>query len=250
MFLLLQSTTHKLLAMRRKGMSEEFSVEAKPFSRLIERKEKVAEDLSSKFRYRVIKRTADFLLVTITLPIWLPICVLLALVVRCSSLGPIFYCEYRLGQYGKPFRIWKFRSMYVKEEQERRMREAECTSLDHSRLHKHRNDPRVTPIGRSLRRWSLDELPQLLNVLRGEMALIGPRPIVEAERPLYGHGFRYYCVVRPGLSGLWQVSGRSRLGHGERVLLDCRYVRDWSLIMDVRILLKTFQVVVTARGAC
>lgn len=224
-------------------MSEEVSVEAKVSSFAV-------GSLFPQFRYRVIKRGVDLLLVAISLPFCLPICGLLALLVRCSSSGPIFYREYRLGQFGKPFRIWKFRSMYTGEERGRQLLESEYSSLELRSTHKGCNDPRVTPIGRILRRWSLDELPQLINVLRGEMALIGPRPIVDAERKLYSGYFPFYCAVRPGMSGLWQVSGRSRVSYDERVLLDCRYVQEWSLVLDAAILFKTFHAVVAARGAC
>jgi lipopolysaccharide/colanic/teichoic acid biosynthesis glycosyltransferase len=105
-------------------------------------------------------------------------------------------------------------------------------------------------VGRVLRRWSIDELPQILNVLKGEMSFIGPRPIVDAERQFYDQDFRYYCMVRPGLSGLWQVSGRSNVDYGKRVLLDCRYAQEWSLALDVAIFFRTIYVVATAHGAC
>lgn len=227
-------------------MSEQFLIEEKAYTEFTQSGE---IDRISTFQYRVIKRGFDLLLAVVSVPFFLLIGVPMAILIRISSHGPIFYREFRIGQYGKPFCIWKFRTMYEKEEQEQRMREAKCTDQDHSRLYKHLGDPRITPIGRTLRRWSLDELPQFLNVLRGEMAMIGPRPIVEEERKLYGPGFDLYCSVRPGISGLWQISGRSCLGHGERVLLDCQYVRDWSLTLDLTIFLKTFRVVVTAQGA-
>jgi lipopolysaccharide/colanic/teichoic acid biosynthesis glycosyltransferase len=224
-------------------MSEEVSVEAKVSSFAV-------GSLFPQFRYRVIKRGVDLLLVAISLPFCLPICGLLALLVRCSSSGPIFYREYRLGQFGKPFRIWKFRTMYTGEERGRRFLELQHTSLELRSTHKSPRDPRVTPVGRILRRWSLDEIPQLINVLRDEMALIGPRPIVEAERKLYNGYFSFYCAVQPGMSGLWQVSGRSKISYDGRVSLDCRYVQEWSLMLDAAILWKTFYVVATARGAC
>jgi lipopolysaccharide/colanic/teichoic acid biosynthesis glycosyltransferase len=115
--------------------------------------------------------------------------------------------------------------------------------------HKLRKDPRVTRIGSFLRRYSLDELPQLWNVLAGQMSLVGPRPIVAAEVEKYGDCFDCYCSVKPGLTGLWQVSGRSALSYGERVALDCQYVEEWSLGKDVKILAKTFSSVVKQDGA-
>jgi lipopolysaccharide/colanic/teichoic acid biosynthesis glycosyltransferase len=112
-----------------------------------------------------------------------------------------------------------------------------------------RNDPRITPIGHILRKTSLDELPQLINVLRGEMSLVGPRPIVDNEVPRYGDHISYYMEARPGMTGLWQVSGRSETTYEERVRLDIRYVREWSIWQDIAILLKTVLVVIQRRGA-
>jgi lipopolysaccharide/colanic/teichoic acid biosynthesis glycosyltransferase len=110
-------------------------------------------------------------------------------------------------------------------------------------------DPRITPVGRFLRQWSLDELPQLLNVLRGEMSLVGPRPVIKAEIPLYGSSRQYYYAAVPGLSGLWQVSGRSNINFKTRVALDVSYVQDWSLLADCKILLKTIPAVFGRTGA-
>ena len=118
-----------------------------------------------------------------------------------------------------------------------------------NRTHKLRFDPRVTRIGHFLRRYSLDELPQIWNVLRGQMSLVGPRPIVAAEVERYAESFESYCKVKPGVTGLWQVSGRSRLSYAQRVALDCRYVERWSLSLDGAILMKTFFAVVDQDGA-
>lgn len=231
-------------------MSDDVLVEAKLLASSAQQKAEVTCNQLPRFRYEIVKRGMDLLLVAVSLPFCVPLGALLALVVRCSSPGPIFYREYRLGQYGKPFCIWKFRSMYGKEEWPQRIQQAKHIGIEHNRLNKHPSDPRITPIGKILRRWSLDEVPQLINVLRGEMALIGPRPIVDAERKLYGQGFHYYCMVRPGLSGLWQVSGRSTTGYGKRVHLDCHYVKEWSLALDLAIFFRTFYAVVTKNGAC
>lgn len=206
-------------------------------------------DQLSTFQYCVIKRTFDLLLAVVGLPFCVLIGVPVALAIRFSSPGPIFYREYRLGQYGKHFRIWKFRTMYTKDTQRRQLQKATHTSFEFRSTHKHLRDPRITSVGRILRRWSIDELPQIINVLKGEMSFIGPRPIVDAERQFYDQDFRYYCMVRPGLSGLWQVSGRSNVDYGKRVLLDRRYAREWSLAMDLIILFKTFRAVVSSRGA-
>jgi lipopolysaccharide/colanic/teichoic acid biosynthesis glycosyltransferase len=202
------------------------------------------------FRYRIIKRAFDCLLAAVGL---LPLVLIgapAALLIFVSSSGPIFYRENRIGRHGKTFRIFKFRTMYVGVERGQRLLEAVHTSLELRSTHKSLYDPRVTPVGKILRRWSIDELPQILNVLKGEMSFIGPRPIVHAERKFYGNGFCLYCMVRPGLSGLWQVSGRNNLSYERRVLLDSRYVKNWSLNLDLAIFFRTFRAVVTARGAC
>jgi lipopolysaccharide/colanic/teichoic acid biosynthesis glycosyltransferase len=206
-------------------------------------------DHFSTFQYQVIKRAFDLLLAAVGLPFCVLIGAPAALVIRLSSPGPIFYREYRLGQYGKHFRIWKFRTMYTKDEQRRQLSTAIHTSFEFRSTHKHLRDPRITPVGRVLRRWSIDELPQILNVLKGEMSFIGPRPIVDAERQFYDQDFHYYCMVRPGLSGLWQVSGRNNVDYGKRVLLDRRYAQEWSLALDLVILSKTFRAVMSSRGA-
>jgi lipopolysaccharide/colanic/teichoic acid biosynthesis glycosyltransferase len=139
--------------------------------------------------------------------------------------------------------------MYIGEARKQTIEEVQNAEFQIRCFHKHDGDSRVTPVGRILRRWSLDELPQLINVLRGEMALIGPRPVVAAECKLYGADFPYYCAVRPGLSGLWQISGRSHLTYQERVKLDRQYVHNWSLAMDLKILLKTIPTVLKTDGA-
>jgi exopolysaccharide production protein ExoY len=200
-------------------------------------------------RYELDKRLLDVLFAVLLLFPWLLVGTLLAVLVRCSSHGPIFYREFRVGRNGEPFLIWKFRTMWIGEERQRALEGAQHTELDLRSFHKQDVDPRVTPVGRILRRWSLDELPQLINVLRGEMSMIGPRPIVAAESKLYGEDFPYYCAVRPGLSGLWQVSGRSNLSYPDRVKLDRSYVHNWSLTMDLEILLKTIPTVLKTDGA-
>jgi exopolysaccharide production protein ExoY len=199
--------------------------------------------------YDVDKRLTDILLAGLFLFPSLLVGTLLAVLVRCSSRGPVFYREFRIGRNAERFRIWKFRTMYIGEARQQAVDEARYVEMDLRCFHKHEGDPRVTPIGRILRRWSLDELPQLINVFKGDMSLIGPRPIVESERELYGKDFSFYCAVRPGLSGLWQISGRSNLSYAERVKLDCSYVHNWSLAKDLWILLKTIPTVLKTDGA-
>ena len=147
--------------------------------------------------------------------------------------------------------MWKFRTMCVNSTEvleEYLLRHPEAR-IEWYKTHKLRHDPRVTRLGRFLRKYSLDELPQLWNVLAGKMSLVGPRPIVAAEVERYKENFSYYCRVVPGLTGLWQVSGRSELTYDERVALDCEYVERWSLKRDLGILLKTFSAVVRPDGA-
>ncbi|MCC7427713.1 MAG: sugar transferase [Alphaproteobacteria bacterium] len=180
----------------------------------------------------------------------LPLAALLAAVARDGA-WPLF-AHRRIGQGGRPFRCWKIRTMAP--DAERRL--AALLAADPAaraewrRDQKLRRDPRVTPLGAFLRRTSIDELPQLWNVLRGEMSLVGPRPITAEEAPRYGSAIEHYLAVRPGLTGLWQVSGRSDANYESRISLDTRYVTEWSLLCDLRILARTPIVLLTGRGAC
>jgi lipopolysaccharide/colanic/teichoic acid biosynthesis glycosyltransferase len=189
--------------------------------------------------------------VLLSLPVLLPVVGLVAILVKMSSPGPVFYSHRRIRRSGEFFSMWKFRTMCqnsaeVLEEYLKHHPEARA---EWNRTHKLRVDPRITPIGSFLRRYSIDELPQLWNVLSGQMSLVGPRPIVAAEVEKYGDCFGHYCRVKPGLTGLWQVSGRSRLSYNERVALDCDYVERWSLRRDCVILLRTCLTVVNQDGA-
>jgi Sugar transferases involved in lipopolysaccharide synthesis len=166
--------------------------------------------------------------------------------------APVLFAHWRVGQRGHLFRCLKFRSMV-------RRADLVLTELlakdpkareEWARDHKLRDDPRIMRVGHFLRRTSLDELPQLLNVLRGEMNLVGPRPVVVQEVPRYGEHKRHYLSVKPGMTGLWQVSGRNNLSYAQRVALDARYVETRSMRSDLRILLRTVSVLVTRDGAC
>lgn len=206
---------------------------------------------SDYFRYRVIKRALDLLLVVVSLPVALLVLGIVAMVVALNSPGPIFYSHRRIRRHGAFFSMWKFRTMCVNSAEvlERHLAENPDARMEWNKTHKLRNDPRITKIGAFLRRYSLDELPQLWNVVTGQMSLVGPRPIVAAEVEKYGDCFSCYCKVKPGLTGLWQVSGRSSLTYEERVALDCEYVGNWSLTRDTIILLKTVSTVVNQDGA-
>lgn len=202
------------------------------------------------WRYTLVKRGIDLLLSSLILVLFaVPGCIIAALI-ALTSRGPVFYREMRIGRYGYQFKIWKFRSMYLDGDHRSRMSHHESSEAHlFWRMRKSSLDPRITTIGRFLRCWSLDELPQLINVLNGEMSLIGPRPIVEAEIGPYGKLISAYIEVTPGLSGLWQVSGRSNIGYAQRAELDARYARTWSLVQDFNIFLRTFPAVLRRIGA-
>jgi len=193
------------------------------------------------WHYRYLKRMFDVVGAVVMLAVFLIPGILIALAVLMTSPYPVFYSEERVGRNGVPFRIWKFRSM--------RPHAPHHAHVLQWRMDKQRHDPRVTTIGRFLRRWSLDEVPQVFNVLRGEMSLIGPRPIVKAETFHYKHLLCFYLAATPGLSGLWQVSGRSDLDYEARARLDAKYVQNWTLLADVKILLLTIPAVLGRVGA-
>ena len=196
------------------------------------------------------KRALDLVLVLAVLPLVLPLGVLIALAVFASSRGTVLFGQDRVGLGGRTFKMYKFRTMH---------REAEQLLQQDPRLWDEyvsngfklprELDRRVTRVGRFLRRSSLDELPQILNVLAGTMSLVGPRPVVPAEVDNYGDRRNAYLSVRPGITGAWQVNGRSDIDYPERVEIDAGYVERWSLGLDVRILARTPLAVVSARGA-
>jgi lipopolysaccharide/colanic/teichoic acid biosynthesis glycosyltransferase len=206
---------------------------------------------ATTFRYRVIKRFLDVFLVLTFSPLILLAIAIVAAVVKLNSPGPIFYSHRRIRKNGAFFSMWKFRTMCVNSTEvlEEYLAKNPAAHAEWSQTHKLRKDPRVTSIGLGLRRWSLDEIPQFWNVLIGQMSLVGPRPIVAAEVEKYNDSFKCYCCVKPGLTGLWQVSGRSEVDYVERVALDCDYVHRWSLRRDLIILLKTFRSVINQDGA-
>lgn len=176
-----------------------------------------------------------------------PLILSIALLIRFTSPGPAFYRQVRIGRHGRPFVLWKFRTMTMGADDERHS----LIGLNEhdGPLFKMREDPRRTPVGCWLRRWSLDELPQLWNVLLGHMSLVGPRPPLPGEVSLYGDDVRRRLLVKPGLTGLWQVSGRAELSWDETVRLDLYYVENWSPALDSLILWKTAAAVIRGRGA-
>jgi exopolysaccharide production protein ExoY len=202
-------------------------------------------------RYRLYKRWMDVSLVLATSPVLLALFAVIALVVRVSSKGPIFYKHKRIGLHGRTFTMYKFRTMKVDADQIllHHLRANPAAQREWMLKQKLCDDPRLTPCGRFLRTASLDEFPQLWNVLRGDMSLVGPRPIISAEKERYGERFFFYTAVVPGLTGLWQVSGRCNVSYSMRIGLDEQYVRDWSIYQDLRILLKTPLTVWRREGA-
>lgn len=198
----------------------------------------------------IVKRTIDVIGGVLLLIALLPVMLSLALIVKRDG-GPILFRHKRIGANGKSFSCLKFRTMCPDAEQrlQKLLAESPEARAEWERDFKLKEDPRVTPFGNLMRQTSLDELPQLFNVIRGEMSLVGPRPIVTAEAARYGAAFRDYLGCRPGLTGLWQVSGRNDLDYDSRVQLDARYAREWSLVRDVAILLRTVGVVFGRTGA-
>jgi Undecaprenyl-phosphate galactose phosphotransferase WbaP len=197
------------------------------------------------------KRFVELTLVIIGGIIILPLLLFTALLIKLSSPGPVLYGHKRLGLNGKPFMAYKFRSMITDSaERLREMLESDPEiQKEWEANHKLKNDPRVTGIGKILRRTSLDEFPQLINILKGEMSLVGPRPITGDEVAKYGEDFNRIFSVKPGLTGLWQVSGRSDTDYQERISYDTYYLQSWSVWLDMWILLKTFGAVLNGRGA-
>lgn len=199
---------------------------------------------------RMLKVAFDQVVSVLLLLLLAPLLLVLAALV-CSDGGPAFYRHRRIGEAGRSFGCIKFRTMATDADRvlEHVLATDPMAAAEWAATQKLRHDPRVTPLGRFLRRSSLDELPQLFNVLRGEMSLIGPRPIVQAEVARYGEEIEYYFQTKPGITGLWQVSGRSDTSYQRRVALDVWYVRNWTLWHDIAILLKTIPAVLLQRGA-
>ncbi len=216
----------------------------------LERGETPAETARGFRLYRhVLKRLLDLVFIALALPVVLPVMVIVAAALWREGGNP-FYAQKRLGQNGRVFWVWKFRTM---------VRDADRVLADilnanpalrdeWDRTQKLRHDPRVTPLGRLLRQTSLDELPQLFNVLRGDMSLVGPRPMLPEQLPLYGHYAPSYFALRPGLTGLWQVSERNEAAFIRRAELDAIYERDVSFTRDLSVLAATVTVVLRGTG--
>ncbi|HLH40248.1 MAG TPA: undecaprenyl-phosphate galactose phosphotransferase WbaP [Bryobacteraceae bacterium] len=201
--------------------------------------------------HRLAKRAFDLAVSGALLILLLPLMLLIAALIRLESPGGVLFSHGRIGRGGRRFKMWKFRTMYLNgaEILEKYFKDHPAEEQYWRENMKLRRDPRITPLGRLLRKISFDELPQLWNVLRGEMSLVGPRPIVNDEVTKYGDGFNLYCRVTPGLTGLWQVSGRSTTSYSKRVELDAYYVRNWSPWLDIYLLARTIRTVLLGEGA-
>lgn len=211
---------------------------------------RLGNNLANPFNI-IIKRCFDFLVGLIIFIVLLPLLLLIALAVKLNSPGPVLFSHRRIGRNGKGFNCYKFRSM-VSNAQEvlADMLQSNPDLKQEWQYHyKLKDDPRITRVGRILRSTSLDELPQLLNVLKGEMSLVGPRPVTEKEIPYFGNHIENYYQVRPGITGLWQVSGRSEMDYERRVSLESWYIRNWSLWTDITLLFRSLHIILSKNGA-
>jgi lipopolysaccharide/colanic/teichoic acid biosynthesis glycosyltransferase len=199
----------------------------------------------------LIKRGMDLLGALAGLLVLSPVLIFIATLIYLESRGPVLLRQVRLGRRGRPFQMLKFRTMYTGSgaDLDQHLESNPRDRLSFERFQKLVNDPRLTPVGSFLRRTSLDELPQLWNVLRGEMSLVGPRPFLPEQLEFYGPTYEKFILARPGVTGLWQVSGRNRLSFAERVHLDDAYLSSWSLGLDIWILWRTVAVVLRQDGA-
>jgi len=199
----------------------------------------------------VCTEAMNFMIALVALIFLSPLLIAVAAAIFVQDGGPVIFAHRRIGRGGRHFPCYKFRSMAV--DAEARLQELlakdPVARAEWEKDHKLRDDPRVTRLGAFLRKSSLDELPQLLNVLRGEMSLVGPRPIVDAETTKYGRRFRHYCAVKPGITGLWQVSGRNDTSYRTRVALDSLYAARRNVLLDAKVLVATVPAVLVARGS-
>jgi lipopolysaccharide/colanic/teichoic acid biosynthesis glycosyltransferase len=204
--------------------------------------------VSGRVWYELFKRCLDRIGTGLGMVLLSPFFALLAILIKLESPGPVLFSQTRIGLGGSPFKCWKLRSMYIDAEQ-RKQELLQQNEMDGGTTFKIKRDPRVTRVGRFIRKASIDELPQLWNVFVGDMSLVGPRPPVPSEVALYTARERQRLFVKPGITCIWQVSGRSDIPFPEQVLLDIEYIRKRSLWMDIKLLLRTLPAVLLARGA-
>lgn len=200
---------------------------------------------------RIVKRAIDIVGALVFFVVFGPLYLAVAAAVLISMGRPVHFWQYRLGRHGQRFRFHKFRSMVrnAPDVLDEHLSRNDVARTEWAMFQKLEHDPRITPVGHFIRKLSLDELPQFWNVLKGDMSLVGPRPCMERQRSLHASSWTHYCAMRPGITGLWQVSGRNRLSYAQRVALDVEYVDNWSLWLDVKILLRTVLAVVGRDGS-
>ena len=196
-------------------------------------------------KYNFIKRLFELIFSVTLIFTTIPLTVFISLLIKLNSRGPIFYRQKRIGKNLKLFKCYKFRTMNLEADDmlNNLLSNSEEIRLEFEKTQKIKNDPRITKVGKFLRKTSLDELPQFINIIRNEMSLIGPRPIVEEEKKRYGNDLKEVFSIRPGITGLWQVSGRNKLSYKRRILLDLIYVRNKNFSMDFNILIRTIGVI-------
>jgi Undecaprenyl-phosphate galactose phosphotransferase WbaP len=199
----------------------------------------------------VLKRCEDILISGLCLISLSPLVAIISLLIRLDSPGGIYYRQDRLGKYGKVIKLLKFRTMYINGDQifEDRLRNDPVLREEWEKYQKLKSDPRVTWVGKILRKFSLDEIPRVWNIFKGEMSLVGPRPIMISQQEMYGPAFQDYSQIKPGITGLWQVSGRNHTTFAKRAELDMEYIQRWSLWLDIYIIFKTIREVLTRDGA-
>jgi len=198
-----------------------------------------------------LKRFIDIFILLISSPLFLLLLGIISATIKLSSRGTVFYKHARCGKHGVPIKVWKFRSMVMNADEElRKLLETDSAAREEwEKNQKLKNDPRITKFGKFLRRTSLDELPQFFNILAGDMTFVGPRAVVQSELEKFQDKAEYILSVTPGLSGLWQISGRSETNYEERVMLDCYYIQNWSLWLDIWIIVQTLGAVLKGKGA-
>lgn len=210
-----------------------------------------ARQTEYKATQHAVKRALDVTAGVILLFLLAPLMLLIAALIRAGDSGPALFRQNRIGRGGKSFRCWKFRTMACNADEalQRLLATDPVAAQEWAESQKLTRDPRITPLGAFLRRSSLDELPQLFNIVTGDMSFVGPRPIVAAERERYGEAFTHCFSVPPGLTGLWQISGRSDCSYATRVSLDSQYASEWHLLLDAKILVKTVPAVLLQKGS-
>ena len=209
----------------------------------------ISKKNNQKFFYNIFKAFFDIIFAFFVLTFCFPLFIIIALLVKLSSRGPIFYFQKRIGKNRKYFKCIKFRTMHPEADDilQNLINNDKNLRREFENTHKLKDDPRITTIGKILRKTSLDELPQFINVLKREMSVVGPRPIVDHEKIKYGNSFKKVFSIKPGITGLWQVSGRNNLSYNKRVFLDSLYVEKYNFLMDIRIIIRTLGVLIFPR---